>query len=30
MTDFLTSMAGVSLGGGVVILLLVVLAKLTG
>ena len=29
MTDFLTSMAGVSLGGGAVILLLVVLAKLT-
>ena len=29
MTDFLTSIAGVSLGGGAVILLLVVLAKLT-
>ena len=29
MTDFLTSMAGVSLGGGAVILLLAVLAKLT-
>lgn len=29
MTDFLTSMAGVSLGGGAVVLLLVVLAKLT-